>query len=247
MEVFAAEGLPEFTPGDDIAAAVEKAMAVDDDDIICVSSTIVSKVEDRGRSLDTFAPGAQAERIAARRAEYDPRFVQAVLTESDELLLEAPFLLTVTPFGHVAPNAGIDRSNVGDTDLLLLPAAPTESARRIRTAFSSDPAVIVTDTCGRPFRTGQRGVAIGHAGLPAARDWRGEYDRDGRELTATVEAIVDELAAAANAVTGEGSGGTPVAVVRDFAIGDHGTSNSLFRDPESDLVRQALRAWTYEE
>ena len=103
----------------------------------------------------------------------------------------------------------------------------------------------MTDTSGRPFRQGQTGVALGWAGIPAARDWRGEHDRDGRELGVTVQAVVDELAAAANLVTGEGAGGTPVAVIRDFDFGEHTGHDSLFRDADQDLVRQALREWTY--
>jgi coenzyme F420-0:L-glutamate ligase/coenzyme F420-1:gamma-L-glutamate ligase len=103
--------------------------------------------------------------------------------------------------------------------------------------------VVVTDTSGRPFRYGQRGVAVGWAGLPAARDWRGESDREGREMEATVQAVVDELAGAANLVTGEGAGGTPVAVVRGFEFGDHAGDDDLFRTPEDDLVRPALREY----
>jgi coenzyme F420-0:L-glutamate ligase/coenzyme F420-1:gamma-L-glutamate ligase len=153
-------------------------------------------------------------------------------------------------------NAGIDRSNVPDADLLLLPEDPTASAERIRAglaervgeggASGDGPAVVVTDTSGRPFRQGQRGVALGWAGIPAARDWRGEADRDGREMGVTVQAIADELAGAANLVTGEGAGGTPVAVVRDFDFGDHEGHDDLFRNPDQDLVRQALREWEYD-
>jgi coenzyme F420-0:L-glutamate ligase/coenzyme F420-1:gamma-L-glutamate ligase len=106
--------------------------------------------------------------------------------------------------------------------------------------------VVVTDTSGRPFRHGQRGVALGWAGIYASRDWRGERDRGGRELSATVQSVVDELAGAANLVTGEGDGGTPVAVVRDFEFGDHAGSDNLFRDVENDVVRRALREWSDE-
>jgi coenzyme F420-0:L-glutamate ligase/coenzyme F420-1:gamma-L-glutamate ligase len=159
--------------------------------------------------------------------------------------MEAPFLLTETRFGHVSVNAGIDRSNVPGGDLLLLPKRPSRSAERLRRNLDAD-RVVVTDTCGRPFRHGQRGVAIGWAGMPASRDWRGERDRDGRELSATVESVVDELAAASNLVAGEGAGGTPVVVVRGFDFGDHAGSDELFRDVEGDFIRQALREWRYE-
>jgi coenzyme F420-0:L-glutamate ligase/coenzyme F420-1:gamma-L-glutamate ligase len=245
MDVTGITGLPEFEPGDDVAALIEDRATVRDGEVLLVASTIVSKVEGRTADLTAFDPGERAERIAdaladATGEERDPRFVQAVLDESEELLLETPFLLTVTPFGHVGVNAGIDRSNVPGADLLLLPEGPSASAARIRQNLPSEAAVIVTDTSGRPFRHGQRGVAIGWAGMPANRDWRGERDREGRELGATVQSVVDELAAAGNLVTGEGAGGTPVARVRDFEFGDHAGDDTLFRAESEDVIRQAL-------
>ncbi len=250
MELFAVPDLPEVKPGDDLAALVGERVDLAPDDVVCVASTVVSKAEGRVETLDDFPAGPRAREIAARLEaltgeEKDPRFAQAVLEESTELLMEAPFLLTETRFGHVSVNAGIDRSNVPGGDLLLLPKRPSASAERLREGLDAD-RVVVTDTCGRPFRHGQRGVAIGWAGLPASRDWRGERDRDGRELTATVESVVDELAAASNLISGEGAGGTPVTVVRDFDFGNHAGSDELFRDVESDFVRQALREWRYE-
>jgi coenzyme F420-0:L-glutamate ligase/coenzyme F420-1:gamma-L-glutamate ligase len=250
MELFAVEDLPEIEPGDDLAALVTERADLQDDDVVCVASTVVSKAEGRVATLEDFSAGPRAREIAARLEsitgeEKDPRFAQAVLQEATELLIEAPFLLTETRFGHISVNAGIDRSNVPGGDLLLLPRRPTESASRLRGGFAAE-RVVVTDTCGRPFRHGQRGVAIGWAGLSASRDWRGERDRDGRELTATVESVVDELAAASNLVAGEGAGGTPVVVVRDFEFGDHAGSDELFRDVDDDLVRQAIREWQFE-
>jgi coenzyme F420-0:L-glutamate ligase/coenzyme F420-1:gamma-L-glutamate ligase len=246
MNVFAVQGLPEIRPGDDLAALVADATDLQPGDVVCVASTVVSKAEGRQADLDQFVAGERARSIADRVGDLageqkDPRFAQAVLEESEQLLLEFPIMLAVTRFGHVTVNAGIDRSNVPDADLLLLPEDPAASARTLHERL--DVPVIVTDTSGRPFRYGQRGVALGWAGLPAARDWRGERDRDGREMSATVQAVVDELAAAANLVTGEGDGGTPVAVVRDWAFGDHAGSDDLFREPEDDLVRGALCDW----
>ncbi len=131
----------------------------------------------------------------------------------------------------------------------MLPKRPGKSAERIRAGLEErgvdDVAVIVTDTCGRPFRHGQRGVALGWAGISASRDWRGEPDRDGRELGVTVQSVVDELSAA-NLVAGEGAGGTPAVVVRDWAFGDLEGSDELFRSVEDDLVRQALREWEFD-
>ena len=261
--------VPEIRPGDDLAAVIAERATLEPGDVVTVASTVVSKAEGRTADLAEFPAGERARAIADRLAtiadeERDPRFAQAVLEESADLVMEAPFLLTETRFGHVCVNAGIDRSNVPGHDLLLLPREPTVSAERIRSGLLDrvptiaeagqetqasgidDLAVIVTDTCGRPFRHGQRGVALGWAGMPASRDWRGEPDRDGRELGVTVQSVVDELAAASNLVAGEGSGGTPAVVVRDFAFGDLPGSDQLFRSVEGDFVRQALRGWTYE-
>ncbi|MDR5672248.1 F(420)-0:gamma-glutamyl ligase, F420 coenzyme biosynthesis enzyme [Halalkaliarchaeum sp. AArc-CO] len=247
MELFAVPGLPEIEPGDDIAALVEERTDLQPTDVVCIASTIVSKAEGRLADLSSFPAGPRARELAttlesATGEPKDPRFAQAVLEESVELLMESPFLLTETRFGHITVNAGIDRSNVPGHDLLLLPRRPSASARSIADGLSTD-RVIVTDTCGRPFRHGQRGVAIGWTGLPASRDWRGERDRTGRELGVTVQNVVDELAAAANLLAGEGDDGTPVVVIRGFEFGDHDGSEELFREIESDFVRQALRDW----
>ena len=251
MELFSVPDVPEVGPGDDLGALLRDRADLRDDDVVCIASTVVSKAEGRSVDLESFPAGPRARELADALADHtpgdggpDPRFVQAVLEESVEVLMEAPFLLTETRFGHVGVNAGIDRSNVPDGDVLLLPERPGASARRLREALPVD-RVVVTDTCGRPFRHGQRGVAIGWAGLHPARDWRGETDRDGRELGVTVENVVDELAAAANLVAGEGDGGTPAVVVRDFEWGDHAGSDDHFREIETDYVRQAIRGWAY--
>jgi coenzyme F420-0:L-glutamate ligase/coenzyme F420-1:gamma-L-glutamate ligase len=249
MELFAVPDLPEVQSGDDLAALIRERVDLRPDDVVCVASTIVSKAEGRSADLSSFPAGPRARELADKLAaatdeEKDPRFVQAVLEESVEVLMDAPFLLTETRFGHVTVNAGIDRSNVPGGDLLLLPEQPSASADRIRSELSAE-RVVVTDTCGRPFRHGQRGVAIGWAGLAPGRDWRGEHDRDGRTLDVTVENVVDELAAAANLLAGEGDDGTPVVVVRDFEWGDHDGSDAHFREIETDYVRQAIRGWSY--
>ncbi|MBP1922398.1 coenzyme F420-0:L-glutamate ligase/coenzyme F420-1:gamma-L-glutamate ligase [Halorubrum alkaliphilum] len=250
MELFAVPDLPEIREGDDLAPMIDERVDLREDDVVVVASTVVSKAEGRTYDLDDFPPSPRANEIADRLADIadekkDPRFAQAVIEESTELIMEAPFLLTATRFGHIGVNAGIDRSNVPGGDLLLLPEHPSESAERIRNGLRAD-RVVVSDTCGRPFRHGQRGVAIGWAGIPASRDWRGERDRDGREMGVTVQNVIDELASAANLVAGEGDGGTPVVVVRDWAFGDHEGSDNHFREVDGDFVRQALRQWTFD-
>ena len=248
MNVFAVEGLPEVRPGDDIADQIADRVDLRPDDVVCVASTIVSKAAGRQADLADFEAGEQARAIADRIGDLageqkDPRFAQAVIEESEELLMEFPIMLAVTQFGHITVNAGIDRSNVPDADLLLLPEDPTAAAERLQERLGAP--VIVTDTSGRPFRHGQRGVAIGWAGMPAARDWRGQHDRNGKELEATVQAVVDELAGAANLVTGEGAGGTPVAVVRGWEFGEFAGSDDLFRAETDDLIRPALREYSH--
>ena len=250
MELFPVPAIPEVRPGDDIGGMILERADLRPDDIVLVASTIVSKAEDRGADLSTFDPGPRAHAIAQRIGDIvgepkDPRLAQAILDESAEVIMEAPFLLTVTRFGHVGVNAGVDRSNTGGADILLLPEDPTASAARIRDALPHANPVIVTDTCGRPFRHGQVGVAIGWSGMPASRDWRGQKDRDGRELHVTVESMIDELAAAANLVSGEGDGGTPVVIARGIDVEGFEGSDALFRDPATDFVRAALRKWEY--
>ena len=249
MDVFPVPDVPEVRPGDDLAALIRERVDLRPDDVVCVASTVVSKAEGRAADLSEFPPGPRAREIADNLEEVtgkqkDPRFAQAVLEESTEVVMESPFLLTETRFGHVGVNAGIDRSNVPGGDVLLLPRRPSESAARIRAELPAD-RVVVTDTSGRPFRHGQRGVAVGWAGVAPGRDYRGETDREGRELGVTVENVVDELAAAANLVAGEADGGTPVVVVRGFEWGDHGESDAHFRDVEGDLIRQAVREWEF--
>tara|TARA_A100001037_G_scaffold299444_1_gene325056 strand:- start:8183 stop:8935 length:753 start_codon:yes stop_codon:yes gene_type:complete len=248
MEIFAVDGIPEIQPGDNIPHHVEKNIELIEGDVILIASTIVSKSEGRAANLSDFSPSPRANSIASSLESLtgkpkDPRFAQAVLDESSEILLDKPFLLCKTHFGHICVNAGIDRSNTGSHDLLLLPINPSNSALELKKQFSPNVSVIITDTCGRPFRYGQVGVAIGWAGISAHRDWRGTYDLQGYELEVTLECIVDELASAANLLMGEGNGGTPVVVIRGWEFGPFPENIDLFRKPEDDVIRKTLRRW----
>ena len=249
MELFTVEGIPEIGPGDNIPSHVEKNIDLIDGDIILIASTIISKSEGRATNLSNFTPSKRAKSIAKSLESLtgkskDPRFAQAILDESSEVILESPFILCRTHFGHICVNAGIDRSNTGLHDILLLPVDPSHSAVNLKKQFSSNVSVIITDTCGRPFRYGQVGVAIGWAGISAHRDWRGKHDLSGNELEVTVQCILDELASAANLLMGEGDGGTPVVIVRNWDFGPFPENQDLFRKLEDDVVRKALRRWT---
>ncbi len=232
-------GMPVIYEGDDLASLIDSLFELQDGDVICIASTIVAKAGGRTRFLDDYSPSPSAECIAAAIGK-DPRFVQAVLDESEEILLEKPFILSVTRFGHIGVNAGIDQSNVGKGKILLLPENPAASAHKIRAKLSKDCAVIITDTCGRPFRCGVTGVAIGWSGIAALRDWRGEQDIHGRKLEITLEAIADEIAGMANLLMGEAGDGTPVAVIRGLQYAR--TGPGIFMPENKDIIRFRLKS-----
>jgi len=241
MEGFVIRGVPVIGERDDLAFILRSLFDFKDGDVLCIASTIVAKAEGMFRHLKDYRPTKRAEDIAAS-INRDPRFVQAVLDESEEVLLEKPFLLVVTRFGHIGVNAGIDQSNVGPEMILLLPKDPKASAEAIRTALGKDGkdvAVIITDTCGRPFRCGVAAVAVGWAGIGTLRDWRGEADIHGKKLEITLEAVADEIASAANLLMGEAGDGTPAVVFRGLKYphsGDH-----LFMPKELDIIRRHLK------
>jgi coenzyme F420-0:L-glutamate ligase / coenzyme F420-1:gamma-L-glutamate ligase len=238
LQGYVVHGLPIIKEGDDIAHLIGSHFELKDGDVLCIASTIVAKSEGRFRNLEDYNPGMRASEIAGKLGK-DPRFVQAVLDESSEILLDKPFLLAVTRFGHIGVNAGIDQSNVGEGRILLLPENPSVSAESIRHRLGKDCAVIITDTCGRPFRCGVAGVAIGHAGIAGLRDWRGERDIHGKALEITLEAIVDEIAGAANLLMGEAGGGTPAVVFRGLNYPRSG--GCVFMPKDDDVIRPLLK------
>ena len=239
-EAFTVNDIPLVSPGDDITDFLQ-GVDLRDGDIVVIASTIVSKAEGLIRSLASFVPSGQARMIAAGLHE-DPRFVEAVLGQSVEILIERPFLLVESKFGHVCVNAGLDRSNVDEGFVLLLPDDPSQSARHIRARiverYSRNVAVIITDTCGRSFREGQTGVSIGFAGIAPMRDWRGMTDLTGKTLEITNEGIGDEIAGLANILMGEGAGGTPIVIVRGITYEDR--RGQVFRSKETDVIRKAI-------
>jgi len=216
LTVTAINGIPEVSPGDDLATLIATAsnaqhLTITSDDVIVVAHKVISKAEGRIRHLGDVEPSSRAIELA-NALNKDPRRVQVVLDESREVLRASHgALITVTRHGFVCANAGVDASNVpGDDALVLLPQDPDESARnlraRLKQLISEDPAVLITDSFGRAWRHGQVDVAIGCAGLNPLEDWRGRPDKDGRELRATWIAVADELAAAADlARTKDGS------------------------------------------
>lgn len=230
LEVLGIPGLPMVVPGEDLAtllltALSEHQLTLADGDVICVAQKIVSKAEGRLVALDTVTPGPAA-RALATEVEKDPRLVELILSETDEVLRKRPGILIVRHrLGFVLANAGVDQSNVdhsGGEMALLLPVDPDASARSLRTALqarlSVDVGVIVTDSANRPWRLGTTGMAIGAAGVHVLDDRRGGTDSYGRELKVTMVNVADSVAAAATLIMGETTEKLPVAIVRGLGL-----------------------------
>jgi coenzyme F420-0:L-glutamate ligase/coenzyme F420-1:gamma-L-glutamate ligase len=238
-------GLPEIREGDDLGALVVEAAAPGAGEVLVLSQKVVSKAEGRLRRLDEVEPSASAEELA-RAVEGDPRLVQLALDQSRGVIKAAPgVLITETLGGWICANAGIDASNLADDGwVALLPEDADESARRIRSqvraAGGSSPGVVVADSFGRPWRLGQADVAIGCAGVIPIDDWRGRGDSRGRELTGTLVADADQIAAAADLARSKDSGepGAVISGLERLVIEEDGPGAAALRRPESeDLFR----------
>jgi len=245
LRVIAVAGLPEFTEGVSVGAEIAARAKLLGGDVVVVSQKVVSKAEGRVRRLSSVIPGGEARRLAATLGK-QPALVELILAESREVLrAERGVLIVETHHGFVCANAGIDRSNLPDPDAVsLLPEDPAASARRIRAeirdAGGPEVATIVSDSFGRAWRLGQAEVAIGCAGLAPLDDWRSRADAEGRELEATLIAIADEAAAAADLVRDKASR-VPAAIVRGLhrhVTADDGPGAVALRRPrEEDLFR----------
>ena len=246
IAIIPVKDIPEINPGDDLAEIIARKFDFKERDILVICSTVVSKEEGRILKLDDVSPGERAKQIAEKIGK-DARFVQAVIDEAQEILLDFPFVLTRTKNGNICVNSGIDSSNVKEGYVLLLPEDPDKSARRIRERLKEltgrDIAVVITDTNGRAFRKGVTGVAIGCSGIKPLRDWRGKKDIHGKELEITVEALIDEIASAGNMVMGEGAWKIPAVVVRgvEFERSEEGIK-PVYRDEEEDIIVKAIKS-----
>lgn len=249
VELIPVAGLPEIREGDPLASLILGALEaggerIREGDALVLAQKIVSKAEGRLLDLNDVRPSREARAIA-RRDGRDPRLVEAVLRESNEVVAASErALITEHRTGAVCAHAGIDRSNVGGRAdrALLLPRDPDLSARglreEVRRAAGLLVPVLIADTQGRAFRRGVVGVAIGCAGLEPLADLRGVKDRAGRALEITILAHADEIAAAASLVMGQDSQGTPAVLIRGLRWheGDRPAS-VLYRAKEEDLFR----------
>ena len=246
LEVFGIRGLPELQPGDDLAglalaAAADQGTPFAPGDVVVLSQKAVSKVEGRLVRLADVAPSALAVEVG-RAHKKDPRLIEIIFRESRRVVrMDRGVLITETRHGLICANAGVDQSNVGLGWASLLPEDPDASARafadRVRAAQGVEVAVIVADTFGRPWREGLVNVAIGVAGLRSLQTFLGVPDAHGYTLQATILAVADELAGAAELVMGK-LDQVPIAVVRGYRYEPGpGSARELLRDPNMDLFR----------
>jgi len=242
------DGLPEIKPGDDLATMIVSCLkkngrTFERGDVLALAQKIVSKSEGRIRKLADVVPGPEALRMAEEWPGKDPRQLQAVLDETVRIVRwQRGVLIVETKHGFVCANAGVDHSNAGAPDtLILLPVDPDASATRIREQLKVltgvDVPVVITDTFGRAWREGHMNVAIGISGLPALRRYMGEFDPEGYELRVTEIAFADELAAATELVMGK-LDRRPAAIVRGLPLPEGSeTARTYVRPHDKDMFR----------
>ncbi len=238
IELFGLENIPIIDGNSDISQIIKDAIenqgcGLNHGDIVLIAETLISKAEENFIKLDELNPSDEAIELANQSGK-DPKIVQAILDESNEVVRVGPnFIITETKHGFVCANAGIDESNVGDGLATPMPKDADKSAAEIREfleeEFGEDIAVIITDTQGRAFRFGAIGTAIGCSGISPIWKRVGEKDLYGRELETTEIATCDELSAAASLIMGQADEGLPVVVIRGF------DSFDLLRNEDSSI------------
>src|SRR3954470_18028897 len=247
LSIIPLHGIPEVRPGDDLASLIADAARAEridlvDGDVVAIAQKIVSKSEGRIVRLVDVQPGPRALEMAQESGK-DARQLEVVLRETAEIVRWTHgVLISQTHHGFVCANAGVDRSNAGAPDtVILLPVDPDASAARLRDAIKKSAgvtvSVVVTDTFGRAWREGHMNVAIGIAGLPALKRYVGQFDPEGYELRVTEIAVADEVAAAAELVMGK-LDRCPAAVVRGLVMLEPAeTARDYVRSAEKDLFR----------
>lgn len=247
IQIIGLSKLPLVKRGSDIGFEIVKAaktegIQIENHDVLVIAQKIVSKAEGRVVNLKTVEPSPKAVEIA-KSSDKDPRHVETILRESAKIVrLKGPHIIVQTRHGFVCANAGVDKSNVEDSDsVVVLPVDPDWSAgqirQRIRALTGADVGVVISDTFGRAWRVGQVNVAIGVDGMQPIIDYRGSKDMFGYVLNVTQMAVADELASAAELVMRK-SQGVPVVIIRGFEhVQGTGSARDLIRPEEEDLFR----------
>ena len=233
------EGLPEIGAGDDLAALIAARAELEDGDVLVVAQKVVSKAEGRVLRLADVDPSERARELAGDEDPRRPAPDDALRLAQDHLV--PPLVISETRHGFVCASAGVDSSNAPEPEtVVLLPLDPDASAARLRERLREltgvEVGVIVSDSFGRAWRQGTTDVAIGVAGVRPLLDLKGTRDSAGYELHATVIAVADELAGAAELVLGK-TDGVPAAVIRGVDARGEGTARELVMPAERDLFR----------
>ena len=251
MQLFAVPGIGEVLPDSDLSQLIIDALLANNTpliagDVVCLAQKIVSKAEGRYAIIDEVKPSQEAEALAVQ-CDKDPRLVELILSESAEVMRVRPGVVIVQHnLGYVHANAGIDRSNLIDSDkeqVLLLPLDSDGSAETLRQSlqayFDVPLGVLINDSAGRAWRVGTTGMAIGVAGFEAVEDLIGKPDRTGRIMEVSQVAVADELAAASSFIMGQGAEGLPLVIIRgaQLNLGDGFNSKPLIRNKNTDLFR----------
>jgi coenzyme F420-0:L-glutamate ligase/coenzyme F420-1:gamma-L-glutamate ligase len=238
LHVLPVTGIPELREGDDLALAIVERAVLEDGDIVVVAQKAISKIEGRVVRLDEVEPSERAREIAGD--EGDPRRVEWILREAKRVVrVRAPLVICETRHGFICASAGVDQSNTpAEGTLVLLPLDPDASAAalcdRLCELSGRDLGVVITDSFGRPWRQGTTDVAIGAAGVEVMRELSGGRDPIGYELKATVIAVADEIAGAAQLVSGK-LDRIPVTIVRGLDVRGTGKASDIPIPPERDL------------
>jgi len=251
LRIIPVKGIGEIAPGTDLglviyAALQAQQLTLQQGDVLVITQKIVSKAEGEVINLDEIRASEFAQSVASQ-SKKDAPYIEVVLRESHRIVrMDHGVLISETKHGFICANAGVDESNVnGAHEITLLPVDPDRSAQELRTRLQHlsresaafDIAVIISDTWGRPWRNGQVNMAIGVAGMEALADYRGQHDPYGYELHASVIAVADELASAAELVMGK-IDRIPVALIRGYSyIPGEGNARTLLRDSATDMFR----------
>jgi coenzyme F420-0:L-glutamate ligase/coenzyme F420-1:gamma-L-glutamate ligase len=251
LRIIPVQGIGDIYPGSDLGFVIYEALQAQQlnlqpRDILVITQKIVSKAEGNVVNLDDVR-ASEFARSLALESKKDAPYIEAVLRESRRIVrMDHGVLICETKHGFICANAGVDESNVnGAREITLLPVDPDNSAQQLRARLRDlsaegstfDIAIIISDTWGRPWRAGQVNMAIGVAGMEAIVDYRGQYDPYGYELHASVLAVADELASAAELVMGK-IDRIPVALIRGYTYTPgEGSAKTLLRDPATDMFR----------
>jgi coenzyme F420-0:L-glutamate ligase/coenzyme F420-1:gamma-L-glutamate ligase len=243
ITLYPIEGMPLVKAGDDVCALIAESLAaaglgLENGDALVITQKIVSKAAGLVVDLATVTPSARATEIAQTHGA-DPRYIEVILQQSRDIVTVRPNLLIAEHLsGAIMANAGVDRSNVEPEDgrelVIILPADP----ETLRARHGADVAVILSDSWGRPWRLGTTGAALGAAGFAPLRDLRGTPDLFGAPLQHSLQAVGDELAAAANLVMGQAAESVPAVLIRGFGYrSEDGAARDLLRPREQDVFR----------